>query len=71
MTRKPVLSVVAAAMVLSLAAAACSSSKSPGTTTSSSPSAAASANQGKRVKGGVYRSALEDFGFTGAFDPTG
>ena len=22
-------------------------------------------------KGGVYRTAIEDFGFTGAFDPTG
>jgi peptide/nickel transport system substrate-binding protein len=65
MKRKRLLSVVAAGMVFSLVAAACSSNKTPSTNSSSS------ASTGKVVKGGVYRTALEDFGFTGAFDPTG
>ena len=66
MRRKTLLGVVAIGMVLSMVAAACSSNKTPSSNNSSAPSTG-----GKTVKGGVFRTALEDFGFTGAFDPTG
>src|SRR5437588_458477 len=55
--------VLALAGVLAIAAAACSSGKGPSPSNSSS---------GAAVKaGGTYRTAVEDFGFTNAFDPTG
>ena len=66
--RKRVLGFMAMAMVLLLVAAACSKKKTP--ENPSSPGASASSG-GQIKKGGVYRSAIEDFGFTGAFDPTG
>ena len=64
--RRKLFSVLALAMVLSLVAAACgddgaqdddNGTPSPGDT--------------GVTEGGIYRTALEDFGFTGAFDPTG
>ena len=67
MRRKPLLAVMAMGMVFSLVAAACSSNKTHGSNNSSAPGTGG----GKAVKGGVFRTAIEDFGFTGAFDPTG
>jgi len=55
------LGVVAVVSVLAIVGAACSSDNGTG---SSSPGTSVK-------KGGVYRTAIEDFGFTGAFDPTG
>jgi peptide/nickel transport system substrate-binding protein len=55
------LSVVTVVSVLAIVGAACSSDNGTG---SSSPGTSVK-------KGGVYRTAIEDFGFTGAFDPTG
>src|SRR5689334_9455246 len=60
--RRRVLGVVAVVSVLAIVGAACSSNS--GTSTSSP-------NAQTPKKGGVYRTAIEDFGFTGAFDPTG
>jgi peptide/nickel transport system substrate-binding protein len=68
--RKTALSLVAAAAVLSLVAAACGGGGDSG----ASPSSATTTTGGPPItvkEGGVYRSAIEDFGFTGAFDPTG
>ena len=48
------------AIVVGLVAAACHSGGTTHPNASGSPHA-----------GGVYRTAVEDFGFTGAFDPTG
>src|SRR5439155_14146009 len=62
-TKMGILRVLALASVLAIVGAACSSNKSPTTSTSSSSTSTG--------KGGVYRTAIEDFGFTGAFDPTG
>jgi peptide/nickel transport system substrate-binding protein len=45
---------------LGLVATACASTSSPGTHPSSTP-----------VRGGVYRTAMNSFGFTDGFDPTG
>src|SRR5439155_20371621 len=59
--RKRVLGVVAVVSVLAIVGAACSSNNN---TSSQSPGSSVK-------KGGVYRTAIEDFGFTGAFDPTG
>jgi hypothetical protein len=68
--RKTALSVVAAAAVLSLVAAACGGGG--GTAATTAPSSATTTGPAITIKdGGVYRSAIEDFGFTGAFDPTG
>ncbi|MFN2544744.1 MAG: ABC transporter substrate-binding protein [Actinomycetota bacterium] len=66
MTKKRYLKVLALAAILSITAAACgggggSSNKTNPPATSGAPSLA----------GGTYRTAIEDFGFTGAFDPTG
>jgi peptide/nickel transport system substrate-binding protein len=58
------LGLVAAGCVLALVAAACQASGGGARTGGSSPTA-------KPRRGGVYRTAIEDFGFTGAFDPTG
>jgi peptide/nickel transport system substrate-binding protein len=60
--RRRVLGVVAVVSVLAIVGAACSNNNNTG---SSSP------NSSTPKKGGVYRTAIEDFGFTGAFDPTG
>jgi len=57
------LSMVGLALVVTLLAAACSSNKNSGTTNQG--------GAGTAQKGGVYRTALSDFGFTGGFDPTG
>jgi len=56
------LGVVAVVSVLAMVGAACSNNSSSGGGTPSS---------GTAKKGGVYRTAIEAFGFTGAFDPTG
>jgi peptide/nickel transport system substrate-binding protein len=56
------LSMVGLALVVTLLAAACGGGK----TTSNQPSGG-----GTTQKGGVYRTALSDFGFTDALDPTG
>jgi len=64
--RRP-LSLLALVCVFGLVAAACGGNTSSGS--SASPSASSSSAQVR--KGGVYRTAIEDFGFTGAFDPTG
>lgn len=60
--RRRVLGVVSVVSVLAIVGAACSNNNSTG---GSSP------NSSAPKKGGVYRTAIEDFGFTGAFDPTG
>jgi peptide/nickel transport system substrate-binding protein len=61
--RKRILGLVALGSAIAVIAAACGgggNSGSNNTTSSSAPKA-----------GGVYRTAIEDFGFTNAFDPTG
>jgi len=64
-TKKRYLRVLALAAVLSIAAAACGGGGGgEATSTPSEPT-------GNVTKGGTYRTAIEDFGFTGAFDPTG
>jgi len=55
------LSVLALGSILAIVAAACSSNKTSG----------GGGGTGVVKKGGVYRTAIEDFGFTGAFDPVG
>ena len=61
--RKKTLGLIALLGVFSIIAAACGGGK---TNTGATPSTAVGGKAG-----GVYRSAIEDFGFTGAFDPTG
>src|SRR5205085_2633956 len=63
-TKKGYLRVLALAGVLSIAAAACGGG-------GAGPAPSGSASGGGPTKGGTYRTAVEDFGFTGAFDPTG
>src|SRR5213083_1386001 len=60
--RRRVLGLVAVVSVLAIVGAACSNNNNG---TGSSP------NSSTPKKGGVYRTAIEAFGFTGAFDPTG
>src|SRR5436190_5664969 len=67
--RKKALGIVAVAAVLTLVAAACGGNNNTGGG-GGTPSTGTSGG-GSIQKGGVYRSAIEDFGFTGAFDPTG
>jgi peptide/nickel transport system substrate-binding protein len=67
MIRKKPLSLLALVSILAIVGAACSSNNPPATNT---PSGTGSAPAGQH-KGGVFRTAVEDFGFTGAFDPTG
>jgi len=64
-TRRVFAGPLAFLAVLALIGAACG-----GGTTAGSPSPGGSSG-GSVQKGGVYRTAIEDFGFTGAFDPTG
>jgi peptide/nickel transport system substrate-binding protein len=61
-----VRSVAVVAVLVALVGAACGGSKGPvdNPTGTGGPSTHGG-------KGGVYRTAIEDFGFTGAFDPTG
>lgn len=61
MRRKRTLRVVALPAVMSLALAACTQGATPG----ESPEPA------HVTRGGVYRTAIERFGFTNSFDPTG
>src|SRR5438045_9399102 len=61
--RKKTLGLIALLGVFSIIAAACGGGK---TNTGATPSTAVGGKAG-----GVYRTAIEDFGFTGAFDPTG
>ncbi|HEY7281036.1 MAG TPA: hypothetical protein VID47_05510, partial [Actinomycetota bacterium] len=45
-----------------------------GPTSTSGPTGSGPSTSGglpSQIKGGTYRTAIEDFGFTGAFDPTG
>jgi len=58
--KRHLLSLVGLALTVTLVAAACGGNKKSTTTTGTSAQ-----------KGGVYRTAIEDFGFTDAFDPTG
>ena len=67
---KKALGIVALAAVLTLVAAACGGNNNTGGT-SGTPSTGTSSGGGSIQNGGVYRTAIEDFGFTGAFDPTG
>src|SRR5439155_17031043 len=60
--RKKVLGAIALGSILAIVAAACSKS---------TPSTTASSGGASPKAGGVYRSAIEDFGFTNGFDPTG
>src|SRR6478735_5114722 len=64
--RRKAVALIAVASVFAVIAAACSNNNNTGG--GSSPS---SSSAGQVKKGGVYRTAIEDFGFTGAFDPTG
>src|SRR4051794_20557284 len=72
-TKRKLIGALAMTCVLGLVAAACGGGGGGGATpsattggggTSASPSSAV-------TQGGTYRTAIEDFGFTGAFDPTG
>ena len=70
--RKRILGLLALGLVMVLVAGACSK-KTPVANPSNTgvqPSGTAT-SAGPLPKGGAYRSAIEDFGFTGAFDPTG
>jgi len=67
MERKRLYGLIGLSVVFTLVAAACSSS-TPATQT---PSGGATSGPTPIHTGGVYRTAIEDFGFTGAFDPTG
>jgi peptide/nickel transport system substrate-binding protein len=58
------------AAVLTLVAAACGGNNNNTGGGGSSPSTGGTSG-GSIQNGGVYRTAIEDFGFTGAFDPTG
>ena len=58
--KKKTLGLVALVGVFAMVAAACGGGDGD-----------TGADNGPPKKGGVYRSAIEDFGFTGAFDPTG
>jgi len=53
---------------MALLAAACGGN---GTSPGASGTGTSGSTGGSTQKGGVYRTAIEDFGFTGAFDPTG
>src|SRR5207248_5118948 len=55
---------------MALVAAACGGKSAPPGSQGSGTPGPTSAG-GSVQKGGVYRTAIEDFGFTGAFDPTG
>ena len=68
MIRQKPISLLALVTVLAIVGAACSSNKAPGTPTPGGSTGTPSAGF---HKGGVFRTATEDFGFTGAFDPTG
>jgi len=68
MIRQKPISLLALVTVLAIVGAACSSNKAPGTPTPGGSTGTPSAGF---HKGGVFRTAVEDFGFTGAFDPTG
>jgi hypothetical protein len=59
--RRQLLGLLPAAVVLALVAASCTGGAKHGT---GGPSG------GVIHKGGVYRTAVDDFGFTAAFDPT-
>jgi peptide/nickel transport system substrate-binding protein len=59
--RKRMLGLIALTSTFAIVAAACGGG---GGATNNGPT-------GGGTKGGVYRSGIEDFGFTGAFDPTG
>src|SRR5919201_2902407 len=60
--RRPLLALTASAVVVALVAASCGGGAKRG---------AGGPSGGAAHKGGVYRTALEDFAFTAAFDPTG
>jgi len=68
---KRVLGAMAFALVLMMVAAACSKKATPPSNQSPGATSATGTPTGTIQDGGVYRSAIEDFGFTGAFDPTG
>ncbi|HEY7281051.1 MAG TPA: hypothetical protein VID47_05585, partial [Actinomycetota bacterium] len=81
--KRKMLGALALTCTLALFAAACGNNggnnptgptaTSGGTsgTTSGPTGSGPSSSGGSQIKGGTYRTAIEDFGFTGAFDPTG
>jgi peptide/nickel transport system substrate-binding protein len=60
--RRRTLDIVGLALVVALVAVACGSDKN---------TTKGAGNTGTALKGGTYRTAVSDFGFTNAFDPTG
>jgi peptide/nickel transport system substrate-binding protein len=63
--RRKAVALVAVASAFAVIAAACSNNDNTG------GGATPSSSAGAVKKGGTYRTAIEDFGFTGAYDPTG
>ena len=84
MTKRKLVGAIAMTCVLALFAAACGGgggttttgtttggATTGGATTGGATTGGASTGGGDQFTGGTYRTAIEDFGFTGAFDPTG
>jgi peptide/nickel transport system substrate-binding protein len=85
--KRKMLGVLAMTCTLALFAAACgggggsnpttaptsgqTTSSTSGPTSSGPTGSGPTTSGGTQIKGGTYRTAIEDFGFTGAFDPTG
>ena len=65
------LTILALLASLALIAAACGGDEEGGETGATGATAATGATGAELTQGGVVREELTDFGFTGAFDPTG
>jgi peptide/nickel transport system substrate-binding protein len=70
-TKRKLIGALALTCVLGLVAAACGGGGANNPTTPANSPAASSSASTQPTKGGTYRTAIESFGFTGAFDPTG
>jgi len=83
-TKRKLIGAIALTCVLALFAAACGNDNGPGKTTGGGTTTGTSGGTTTTTsgtgtttgttapeQGGTYRTAIEDFGFTGAFDPTG
>jgi peptide/nickel transport system substrate-binding protein len=73
-TKRKLIGALAMTCVLGLVAAACGGGGGPSNTSAAPTSGGATsgpATSPKPDQGGTYRTAIEDFGFTGALDPTG
>jgi len=71
-TKRKLIGALALTCVLGLVAAACGGGGGENPTTPATSGGGASESSAPAVEqGGTYRTAIEDFGFTGAFDPTG